>query len=375
MRLRRTVIAGTAALAILALAAGCGTAAADGNGTPEDTTAGEVRQRLDAFVDTGAIIGGEVTIRDGDRTRRVRAGLANLDTGAKYPRGAHTRIASVTKAFTSAMVLQLASEGEVDLDASIEEYLPGLLHGDGIDAGSITVRHLLRHQSGLPEIGDATRPQDPDVGYTPQQLIDMALENPVQGDPGGELVYTNTNYVVAGMLIEEITGGDYRTALKERITKPLRLKGTYLPKAGDTGLAKPHPHGYFFEDGKPVDVTEADATGPWASGGVVSTGADLNTYFTALARGEVVDKAQLEQMRDTVPLTGVPGVDYGLGLMRLPAECDLTLWGQAGDVPGFQAMTAATGDGSKSVAIAVNQSPNEDFGPEQLLGLLSTALC
>ncbi|ADD43806.1 serine hydrolase domain-containing protein [Stackebrandtia nassauensis] len=378
MRIRRTVIACAAAVVTAAFVAGCGSASAGkdpAKDTAKEVETDAVQKRLDEFVKDGAIVGGEVTIRDGDDSAQALAGVGNRETDAKYPSDAHVRVASVTKAFTSAMVLQLVSEDEVDLDASIEEYLPGLLHGDGIDAGKITVRHLLRHQSGLPEIGDATQPQDPEVTFTPQQLIDMALENPVQAEPGEKMIYTNTNYVVAGMLIEKLTGDDYGDALKERITKPLRLKDTYLPEPGDTGLAKPHPQGYFVADGEPKDVTEADASGTWASGGIVSSGADLNAYFTALTEGEVVDKAQLKQMRDTVPMTGVPGVEYGLGLMRLPTECELKLWGQAGDVPGFQAMTATTADGKKSATIAINQSPSEKFGPEQLLGLLSTALC
>lgn len=354
--------------------AGCGSSdtAKDSAKKPEKS---EVQEMLDKLVAGGDLIGGEVTVVDGDGRQQLRAGVGDREAETKYPSNAHTRVASVTKAFTSAMVLQLVSEGEVDLDASVETYLPGLLHGPGIDAEKISVKQLLRHQSGLPEIGDENKPVDPTDTYTPQQLIDLALANPGQFEPGEKMAYTNTNYVVAGMLVEKLTGDSYRTALKERITGPLRLDGTYLPEPGDTGLSEPHPQGYLTVEGETRDVTEADASGPWASGGIVSTGADLTTFFAALADGEVVEKAQLEQMRDTVPMTGVPGVGYGLGLMNLPAACDVKLWGQAGDVPGFSTMTAATEDGSRSVAIAINQSPSEKLGPEQLLKLLSTAMC
>ncbi|MGH8878944.1 MAG: serine hydrolase domain-containing protein [Stackebrandtia sp.] len=354
--------------------AACGSSSAD-TASADKPKSEEVRAKLDKLVDDGDIIGGEATFLDGSDSVQVTAGLGNNETGSKYPSDAHFRTASLTKAFTSSLVLQLVAEGDVDLDASIEEYLPGLLHGDGIDAGTITIRHLLRHQSGLPEVGDGEEPPDPSAVYTPEELIDLALDNPGQFEPGSKMRYTNTNYVVAGMLIESVTGESFTDRLTSRITEPLGLDDTYLPEPGDTSLAKPHPHGYVSGDGKTRDVTKQEPSALWTSGGMVSTGADLNRFFTALAKGDVVEAKQLKQMRDTVPMTDVPGVDYGLGLMRLPVSCDVTVWGQAGDIPGFQAMIASTADGDRAVSLAMNQSPNEKFGPQHLLKLLDTAVC
>lgn len=327
---------------------------------------------MDKLVGDGAVIGIEATLWQDGASNQLTAGLGDVETESAYPRHASFRIGSVTKSFTAAMVLQLAEEGKVDLDKSIETYLPGLLHGKGIEPDKISVRQILRHQSGLPEMEG--EPEATQV-FTPEELIDLALQNPAQFPAGEKMVYTNTNFIVAGMLIERVDGRPYAEALSERITGPLGLDDTFLPEIGDTLPPEPHPTGYDLSSGKPVDVTEREASQFWTAGGLVSTGADLDRFFLALANGELVPTAQLDQMHDRVPMGNMPDLGYGLGLIRFPLSCDVTAWGHAGDVPGFQTMSAATEDGSRAVAIALNQSPTKDFGPPQLLELLNTALC
>ncbi|HZE41817.1 MAG TPA: serine hydrolase domain-containing protein [Stackebrandtia sp.] len=374
MRPNKPLLLLPVALVAVALTA-CGPQAAADAAAPSSDAGqvAKVRHDLDALVSDGALVGGEVVMRDAHGTRRVTAGLGERDPKKRYPGGGHVRVASVTKAFTAAMILQLVDSGRVDLDASVETYLPGVVRGEGIHADEITVRQLLRHQSGLPEVTIEPELENPTTTYTPRGLLDSALGDPAQFEPGAKMVYTNTNYVVAGMIIEKVTGHDYRTELSRRITVPLGLDDTALPATGDTGLPDPHPHGYHPIDGRLADVTAQEPSALYASGGVVSTGADLNRFFLALENGKVIPKALLGQLHDTVPFPDVPGVDYGLGVMRFPLSCDVTVWGQAGDIAGFQAMVGTTGE--RAVSIMMNQSPTDELSPAQLLHLLDDAIC
>jgi len=377
MRLKRLSFVFVPVLLAAGGVAGCKSETPDPAGSPSaapsvSESAGAVEQGLNDLVASGVLVGGEAVLQTGSGTESFTAGVGDRDTGAPYPEGGHTRVASVTKAFTSVMVLQLAEEGLVDLDGTVEDYLPGLLAdaGEGVEPDRITVRQLLRHQSGLPELEE---PADPAATYTPRELVALMGSQPAQYPPGEQMRYTNTNYVLAGILIEEITGHRYIDELKTRIADPLGLTGTYLPEPGDVTLRAPSPKGYALVDGVLTDVTAQEPSALYSSGGLVSNGADLNRFFTALLAGEVVSAPMLDEMRETVPMTDVPGVGYGLGIMHLPVSCEVEAWGQAGDVPGFQAMVATTGD--RTVSLLLDQSPSEQLGPGQLLGLLDAALC
>ncbi|HEY1176495.1 MAG TPA: serine hydrolase domain-containing protein, partial [Phytomonospora sp.] len=163
---------------------------------------------------------------------------------------------------------------------------------------------------------------------------------------------------------------DITTALAE-LTGPLGLSSTYLPRAGDHTIAAPFAHGHL----KGADVSALEPSALWTAGGLVTSGADLAEYFAALMRGEVVPAAQLAEMRTTVPMEGAGPVGYGLGLMRIPLTCGGVAWGHAGDTQGYLAAVGASEDGTRAVSLAVNQSPEGAFGPEQLVEVLSAGLC
>lgn len=182
-------------------------------------------------------------IDDGTTSTRRTAGLSDVETGAPFAPHTHVRVGSITKTFVAATVLQLVSEGKVDLDAPIDAYLPGRIRGAGIDGSAIMVRQLLRHQSGLPEYFDADI--DRNVGpITGDQLLDLALAKPAEFAPGAAMRYTNTNYVVAGLLIEAVTGRPAADEVTRRTIEALGLSDTYFPAPEDTGLNAPFAHGY-----------------------------------------------------------------------------------------------------------------------------------
>ena len=301
--------------------------------------------------------GGVAVVRDGATLTRHAAGYSDVDARTGFVPHTHIRAASITKPFVAATILQLVADGRVDLDAPVETYLPGRIRGAGIDANAITVRQLLRHESGLPEYFDADTPP-PAEPVTADQLLDMALRRPAQFTPGSAMKYTNTNYVVAGLLIESVTGRPAAGEITWRIIVPLGLFDTYFPARGDTGLRAPFAHGYEVIDGQRKDVTAFNASAAGMSGALISTNEDMSTFITALLDGRVVPPAQLGQMLDTVyqPETGFR---YGLGLASIDLPCGITVWGHGGDIEGYHSLMAKPIDGP-AFSATFTQSPESD---------------
>jgi D-alanyl-D-alanine carboxypeptidase len=184
------------------------------------------------------LAGAVAAVENGDTVMTTSAGYSDVDARTPFAPQTHVRVASITKTFVATAILQLVGEGRVDLDASVDTYLPGLLRGDGIDGTAITVRQLLRHQSGLPEYFDETT-EPPTEPVDPHELLRWALAKPGSA-PGGTVAgYTNTNYVVAGLILEAVTGHPAPEEITRRIVAPLGLTHTYFPAPGDTWLRAP----------------------------------------------------------------------------------------------------------------------------------------
>ena len=195
-----------------------------------------VDDALTRVVADNDLAGGIAVVRDGAGLTRSAAGYSDVDTRRRFAPQTHVRAASITKTFVAATILQLVAEGKLDLDTPIETYLPGRIHGEGIDANAITVRQLLRHQSGLPEYFDDDTPPPTDP-VTADQLLDAALTRPAQFAPGTAMKYTNTNYVIAGLLIEKLTGRPPPTRSPGESSCRSGFSDTYFPAPGDTGTA------------------------------------------------------------------------------------------------------------------------------------------
>ncbi|WAL74702.1 serine hydrolase [Kitasatospora sp. YST-16] len=374
LRLLRHATAATAAagLALTAFAPTAATAA------PRPDA---VQQRLDALVRADGVPAALATVKGRDgRDRTYTAGVGDLATGAKVPVDGQIRAGSNTKAFTAVVVLQLVAEGKVGLDASVDTYLPGLLRGDGIDGRTITVRQLLQHTSGLPDYMDVP-PLDDFVPiqyryFEPRELLDGALAQKALFAPGTGWMYSNTNYLVAGLLVQKVTGRPFGEEVTKRVIDRIGLRHTYFPATGETALREAHPHGYLNTGpGAPlIDYTGMDASMAWSTGAIVSTNTDLNTFYSALLAGRLLPAAQLAQMRTTVPaeLLG-PGVRYGLGLQSRPLTCGGLVWGHGGTSPGYRTRGGATEDG-RAATITVTTVPD---GPTtgHLTDAVDTALC
>ncbi|WP_202523436.1 MULTISPECIES: serine hydrolase domain-containing protein [Kitasatospora] len=324
------------------------------------------RQRLDALVKADGVPGALATVKGRDgRSRTYTAGVGDAVTGAKVPVDGQVRIGSNTKAFTAVVVLQLVAEGRVGLDASVDTYLPGLLRGDGVDGRNITVRQLLQHTSGLPEYVDTEGVlADPGRYFEPRELLDAALARKAHFAPGARWEYNNTNYLVAGLIIQKVTGRPLGEEITKRVVDRIGLRHTYFPAPGETTIREAHPKGYLrAADGSLRDYTKLDPSWGWAAGAMVSTNSDLNAFYGALLGGRLLPAAQLAQMRSTVPaeLLG-PGVRYGLGLISRPLSCGGVAWGHGGALPGYETFGGTTDDG-RAASIAVTGFPaGEEVG-------------
>ncbi|GGO46382.1 serine hydrolase domain-containing protein [Streptomyces lasiicapitis] len=335
-----------------------------------------VRQGLDALVQSDGVPAALASVSDSEgRTRTYTAGVADLATGAKVPRDGQVRIGSNTKTFTAVVMLQLVGEGKVRLDAPVETYLRGLVRGDGIDGRDIKVRQLLQHTSGLPNyvkyLADEPR------YYSPRDLLDAALQHKADFAPGKKWEYSNTNYVLAGMIIEKVTGHSVAEEIDRRIIKRAGLRHTYFPAPGDVTIREPHPKGYDRDAaGAPLDVTEFDPSWGWAAGQMISTNSDLNRFYGALLHGDLLRPAQLAEMRKTVP-AGAPfaeGARYGLGLVSTPLSCGGVYWGHGGSTTGYETRGGVTIEG-RTANVAVTTQPADGAVMKHVERVVDTALC
>ncbi|MEU5771905.1 serine hydrolase domain-containing protein [Streptomyces venezuelae] len=281
-------------------------------------------------------------------------------TGPSVSRADHFRVGSITKTFIATVVLQLAAEHRLSLSDPVEHHLPGLVRGPGVDGRTITLRALLTHTSGLYDFTAVTKGTAP---VTPALAVRTALAH--QASPKGRWTYSNTNYVVLGMVIEQVTGNSYATEAEHRILRPLHLTGTLFPGARTT---LPSPHGRAFTSGG-RDVTALDPRVAGAAGELVSTLADLNRFYAALLSGRLLPAPLLREMLNTRPAHG----RYGMGLYPRTLPCGTTVWGHNGRIVGSYVRTAATRDGRRVVTFRVNTDKTAD--PAVEASLLAAEFC
>ncbi|MEU5313924.1 serine hydrolase domain-containing protein [Streptomyces sp. NPDC021562] len=302
----------------------------------------------------------------------ARIGTRTAGSAEPVPWNAHFRVASTTKTFTATVVLQLAAEKRLSLDDTVAHWLPGVVAGHGNDGSRITVRDLLRQTSGLydyvddPEIQDRLLHHFDENRYdtTPAAgLVAVAMGHPPLFVPerGGATrwAYSNTNYLLAGMIAEKAGGASWQELVERRVIDRLGLRDTSVPGL-DPRLPDPHVNAYLTApDGRRLDVTEHSLQHT-ADSGVVSTTADLDTFFRALAGGRLLPAAQWREMRRTVERTDdpedvaeMPEGTYGLGLRKIPLSCGGHYYTHEGDGVGVNTRPAVSADGRRAVTVSI----------------------
>jgi len=354
---RSTRLASAAAVIAVALAA-APTAGTTGNASPTD--AESLAHVATSLVGAGAP-GAVVVARTPGGVRRAVAGVARIRPRLGLRATDRYRVASVTKPFVAAVVLQLEAQGTLRLDDRVERWVHGLLP----NGRAITLRMLLGHTSGLFDYDDDTgwvraRIADPSRTWSPRQLVAIAARHRPVFAPGTDWSYSNTNYVVLGLVIEAATGNTLGRELEARLFGPLELRATSYP-AG-TRMPAHAAHGYLgaapglrIPPGRLVDVTTRVSPSAWGAGQIVSTADDLTRFFAALLGGRVLPADQLREMKTEVEGTGPVAftAPYGLGLDIRHMPCG-TAYGHEGDMPGYRNAAWASSDGRRAAAVMVN---------------------
>ncbi|MFC9843004.1 serine hydrolase domain-containing protein [Streptomyces sp. NPDC060223] len=334
---------------------------------------------LDRVTATGAV-GAVAEVRQGIAVWRGSSGKSRLNGRQSAPVDGRFRAGSVTKTFTATVVLQLVGEGRLHLSDTAERWLPGLVPALGGDR--ITVRELLDHSSGLPEytegLLDGDAPYDRFRTWTSAELVRRAVKDgdrirPLLFPPGTDHQYSNTNYIVLGMIVERVTGRSYRTEIDQRVIRPLGLRDTRLP-GSSTFITGPHSHGYEpVEKGDrsvvPVDYTTVNMSIAGPAGEIISTTADLDHFFRALLSGGLLRPAELHEMT-----TDTSGAGRGLGLETATLPCG-TIAGHGGGAPGYRTVSFHSLDGARQVTVNwTDWGPDTDASPAAL-ALMTAALC
>ncbi|MEJ1200463.1 MULTISPECIES: serine hydrolase domain-containing protein [unclassified Streptomyces] len=298
------------------------------------------------------------------------SGVGNLKTGTPRSVVDRYRIGSMTKTFVATVMLQLDAEGRIDLDSSVDTWLPGVVRGNGNDGRLISLRQLLNHTSGIPSY--TADPEFLERGFTekflehrydtypPEQLVDIAMRQKPPFDPGTAWSYSNTNYVLAGMVIEKASGRPYEEEIKRRVIEPLGLYATSVPR---TASSMPAPSSRAYSKlslaprptDRTYDVTELNPSAAASAGAMISTSGDLNRFYSALLGGRLLPAKQLAEMKTTVPVSGAGLITaYGLGLMKFSPSCGAVVWGHGGNIQGSASQAVTSADGRHSLAFNFN---------------------
>ncbi|MBV2152455.1 serine hydrolase [Kitasatospora sp. SUK 42] len=346
----------------------------------------ELQKAAQEFVDAG-FAGVQLRVRDERGEWVGSAGVHELGGSAKPSTEGQFWIGSTTKTFVATLVLHLVAEGAITLDTPVADHLTGF----GLD-GRITVRMLLQHTSG---VHNCTGELDPDgtfvpglpsVGkpwvdnrfhsYRPEELVRFALSEPARFEPGADQSYSNTNYTLAVLLIEQVAGRPYAEEMRRRILQPLGLHGTVVP--GDSpDIPGPHAHGYYrYQDGeewKVVDVSRQNLSLLVGAGDMISTTRDLQVFFAALLGGRLLPAPLLDEMRKPHGMLG-----YGLGLFvqDLGPEGGTIVHHNGGAPGGYGALMISSFDGTRTLTAGLttgdtDSDPAQEF-PKALDRLLTT---
>jgi D-alanyl-D-alanine carboxypeptidase len=310
-----------------------------------------------------------VLIDRGTRTKFFSAGVADLSNRRSPQPTEHVRTASVSKGFSALIAAKLAARPKsLSLNETLRESIPGVLPS----AERVTLTQLLQHTSGLPEyiqapaFGEALN-ADPAAYLSPTQLTDFVRDEPLEFTPGSRYHYSDTDNIAAGLMEEAASGRTYNGLLRSEIFRPFGMQNSSLPLT--VKMPRPFMHGYEIEKGKkPEDVSELiNPAGAWASGGIVSTPADLSRFIPVYVRAVLRASRNLSRpFRPGSSSPPGPGKNFaGLGIFRYRTGCG-DIYGHTGSFPGYRILIAGSAGGGRSVVFVVNSQIVPGSGSQQV---------
>lgn len=345
--------------------------AATGSAATPSSHSDDLQQQAEQLVHApGGPPGVIAVLRNDGRTRIVRAGVANLATGRRPQPYDHMRIASTAKAFSGAVALSLVDRHALRLNETIGERLPQLPRA----WHRVTLRQLLNHTSGLPDFSQAPEfrsilQADPHHHFDSRHLLDFVADQPLTFRPGSRYRYSNSDNIAVALMAEAATGSRYELLLRMLVYRPLGLHDTTLPQG--YMIPDPYLHGYDVAGPPPPeDVSElVGASGSWASGGIISTPADMTRFIRGYAGGALYGKNVVREQRRWIAGASEPAGPgrntAGLAIFRYATRCGVVL-GHTGNFPGYTQLIAATPDGRRSLTFSVTTQINKSQTPQLL---------
>lgn len=296
-----------------------------------------------------------------------QAALGVSDTVTRAPTDVadHVRVGSITKSFTATVILQLAQEGRLSLEDPLAPYFPA------IDTNGATIRQALALRSGIAdytsiEFLNATA-ADPTRVWSPEEVVDTVAGQPPMFPAGTDFYYSNTNFVMLGIIAERVTGQPLAQLFTDRIFTPLQMTGCSYPVPSDSALPQPFSRGYMFgaDWGRPptppaplpplIDATDFNPSWGAGAGGAICTLADLTVWARALATGELLDPAMQAQRLTWIP-AGDPNARYGLGIANIRG-----LVGHNGEISGYMSQTARRESDGTVIVVLCNLVSSPDL--------------
>lgn len=313
-----------------------------GNSQPINTS------KLDSVFETleanNKIMVSAVIYKNGKVLYAKAIGFKKIDDKQKLTADIATkyRIGSITKMFTATMIFQLVDEGKLTLDTKLDKFFSKVPSAD-----KITIGQLLNHHSGLHNFTN-------DAGYggyytqkkTQAEMLEMIYKLPMDFTPGAQADYSNTNYVLLGYIIENLTGKMYADELRTRICAKAGLTNTYYGMAANA--TKNEAFSYSFNGKDWDEEAETDMSIPHGAGAIVSTATDLGKFAEALFQGKLISSASLREMMKQTD-------GYGMGCFTFPFGAR-EAYGHTGGIDAFSSMLGYFPDDSLSVAITINGS-------------------
>lgn len=279
-------------------------------------------------------------LKDGQTVYEKSIGYASTEEQQKPDSETQYRIGSITKVFTSVMLLQLVEEGKLSLETKLSKFYP-----DVVNAEFITITHLLRHQSGIHNFtNDASFLATMTDHRSKADMIRLIEGLKSNFEPGTSYEYSNSGFVLLGFIIEDITGDSYANQLKKRVTEPLELKRTAY--GGPIQLEQNQAKSYQFRFGGWASATVTDMSIPHGAGAIISTPGEVAKFLTALFEGKLISQSSLDQMKEI-------DKGYGLGLMRMPFY-NFTGYGHNGGIDGFVSNSAYFKSEGLAIAVCAN---------------------
>lgn len=354
------------------------TASTDAQVTPLDEA--ELTRALEDGAREFLLPGAVAVLETPNGTVTATYGTTERDGGDPVSANDHIRVGSNTKTWTATVILQQVQEGNLSLSDPVSDHRPDVPNGD-----EITVEQLLNMRSGLynytetPELNRAMD-EDPQRQWTPDELLALAFENPPYFPPGEGYHYSNTNYVLLGLIAEQIDGRPLAQIFDERLFRTVRSTDTSFPDASTNTLPAPFARGYFYGTNmltltdpalpqnmqsearagtlEPADVTDTNPSWAWAAGAGISTAADLSAWVQALVDGTLLDPGLQEQRMNSVQSTDpsnpqAPG--YGWGIAKMGP-----MYGHTGELPGYNSFMGSDPENDVTLVVWANLAPGVD---------------